>query len=58
MKPKNRALAGVGNPMKFSSCLVSVLKRANRTAERAGTRNTAYLRYGTTDPCIDGGIWR
>lgn len=33
-----RALAGVGNPIKESLCLVSILNFAKRTAENMGMR--------------------
>ena len=50
-KPKNRALAGVGIPMKFSFCFVSILNRANLTADSAGTKKTAYFKYDIV------GVW-
>ena len=41
IKPKNRAFAGVGIPMKFTDCFVSRLNFARRTADNAGTKKTA-----------------
>ena len=37
--PINMAFAGVGNPIKLSVCLVSILNFASRNAENTGIRN-------------------
>ena len=56
MKPKKRAFAGVGIPMKFSVWFVSTLNLARRTAESAGTMNTKYVKEDTKEVWAAGGI--
>ncbi len=55
MKPRKMAFAGVGRPMKVVACRSSMLKRANLTADRAGTSKAMNGRSSVNSLTIEAG---